>query len=101
MTRGNVYNLNEQDAEATPAITQGMFFISNSVACALIDSGITHSFILYNLVKCLSMIPVSLGKTLVVETPTKDILVSYVVCKSYRVKVTNEELTMDLLLLDF
>lgn len=89
------------NAKATPATIQGTLSISNSVAHTLIDSSATHSFVSLNFFKQLFVKSKLLDKTLVVETASKDILVSSKVYKSSKIKVAYRESVVDLLFLDF
>lgn len=89
------------NAGRTLVIIQGTLSISNSFACVLIDSGVTHSFVFAVFVKRLLMKLVKLDNTIVVKTLAKNIMLSNLIYKSYIVKVANRELAVDLLLLDF
>lgn len=101
ISRGRVYQLDEPDAEATPAIIQGILFISNYVSRTLIDSGAVHSFVSLNFAKQLSVKPEPLDRTLVVEIASKDILVSNKVYKPCKIKAADRESVVGILLLDF
>lgn len=99
--KGQAFQMIELDAEATSTVIESMLSISNSFTCDLIDLDVIHFFVSINFAKLLSSILVHLDKTIVTETPARDLLVSSLVYKSCRVKVAGRELQVDLLLLDF
>lgn len=86
---------------ATLTALQGKSSIFISFVYALTDSGATYSFVSIVFAKYLPKKPVSLFSTLVVETPTKNIMSSNFIYKFCIVKVADKELVIDLLLLYF
>ncbi|GKV41417.1 hypothetical protein SLEP1_g48955 [Rubroshorea leprosula] len=97
--QGRVFAITEQQAQNTPAVIKGKIPISFGNAHVLIDYGSTHSFVSPKYVPFLHVEPETLDCVLVVNTPSKEVLVSKTIYRSCRVMVEGRVLFADLILL--
>lgn len=87
MVQGRVFAMTIQDAEATPDVIQGTFYISNFPTRVLIDPGATHLFISHMFTSKLKVESVVLDRMLMVSTPISGALCTDVMYKSCGVEV--------------
>lgn len=101
VTQGRVYHLDELDALPTPDFIQDMLSIHDTFVNALIDTGATHSFILCAFICKLDIIPESLAKILMVETPSRRLLEAHCIHKGCKIKALRIKVFLSLILLNF
>ncbi|GKV24884.1 hypothetical protein SLEP1_g34427 [Rubroshorea leprosula] len=97
--QGRVFAITEQQTQNTPTVIKGKIPISFGNAHVLIDFGSTHSFVSPKYVPFLHVEPETLDCVLVVNTPSKEVLVSKTIYRSCRVMVEDRVLFADLILL--
>ncbi|GKV11452.1 hypothetical protein SLEP1_g22712 [Rubroshorea leprosula] len=97
--RGKVFAITGQQAQNTPTVIKGKIPISFGNIHVLIDFGSTQSFVSPKYVPFLHVKPETLDCVLVVNTPSKEVLTSKTIYRSYRVMVEGRVLLADLILL--
>ncbi|GKV25053.1 hypothetical protein SLEP1_g34558 [Rubroshorea leprosula] len=83
----------------TPTLIKGKIPISFRNAYVLMDFGSTHSFVSPKYVPLLHVEPETLDCVLVVNTPSKEVLTSRTIYRSYRVMIEGRVLLANLILL--
>jgi len=57
-----------------------MRFINSTPLIAIVDTGVTHSFILSSCVECLGLVVTPLSPGMVIDTPTDGSVTTSLVC---------------------
>ncbi|GAB2285598.1 hypothetical protein Dimus_020042, partial [Dionaea muscipula] len=95
-----VYNLTQEDADASHTVVQGTLLICSKTARVLFDSGATHSFASPAFLHSLSVPLMPLDVHLLVTTPLGSSVEVNTVCKSCEVDIDGRLLQVDLRPLD-
>ena len=98
--RGRVYAITSQEAQATPDVVTGTLSILGDDARIPIDPGATHSFISREYVARVGTIPVPLGCSLEIATPTGESLWPNQMLKGSLFSIEGQDMEADLILID-
>ena len=99
-TRGRVYAMTSQEAQATPDVVTGTLSIFGDDARVLIDPRATHSFISREYVARVGTSPVPLGCSMEIAPPTGEPLWPSQMLKGSLFSIESQDMEADLILID-
>ncbi|XP_052209193.1 uncharacterized protein LOC127812711 [Diospyros lotus] len=98
--QGRVYNLTKEDVGTNPAVVQGTLFISDTPTHALIDPGLTHSFMSYALATSLGVDTKHMESPIIISTSMGKSTRSSKVIEECEISLSDARFQVDLILLE-
>ncbi|XP_031261164.1 uncharacterized protein LOC116119363 [Pistacia vera] len=95
-----VYSVAQKEAEANPSVVIGQLQFHSTSLYVLIDSGATHSFILYGIIKRLGLEPCKVEHAVKIEMPKRENYVVNKLLMGETIVIDRHELNVDLTVFD-
>ncbi|XP_031278330.1 uncharacterized protein LOC116136801 [Pistacia vera] len=96
-TIARVYNVAQMQADARASAVTGQLLFHDTLLYALIDSGATHSFISYGMIKRLGLMPIRVEQTIRIELPDGEGVVTNEVLIGELVTIKGRDMMVDLI----
>ena len=96
---GKVFALVGTQSTSEDRTVKGTCFIHNTPLVAIIDTGVTHSFISVDCVKRLGLVPSTLNQRMTIETPSIGSVVTSLACLNCPLTIFDRDFGVDLICL--
>ncbi|XP_058740934.1 uncharacterized protein LOC131613264 [Vicia villosa] len=98
-TYGKVFALAGSQPTSVDRLIQGTCYIHDTPLIAIIDTGATHLFISAECVKRLGLVPSTLGREMVIDTPSMGSVTTSLVCLNCPLSILGKDFGVDLICL--
>ena len=99
LVQARVYAITHHEASAAPQVITGMVSLCERRVCALIDPGVTHSFIAYELADSLKLLYEDMDVALCVRTPLGENVIVKRECRDCVIQIGGARLRVDLVVM--
>ncbi|XP_050909645.1 uncharacterized protein LOC127123471 [Lathyrus oleraceus] len=99
LTRRNRFTLMGTQTSSDDRLIRGICYINNTPLIAIIDTGVTHSFIVADCVKRLSLVVSSMNGEMIIVTPPKGSVTTTSVCLNCPLLIFDKDFGVDLICL--
>ena len=96
---GKVFALAGSQPTSADRLIRGICYVHDTPLIAIIDTGATHSFISVECVKKLGIVPSTLSKEMVIDTPSMGSVTTSFVCLNCPLTIVGRDFGVDLICL--